>query len=226
MVPMSHSRGFDIAAAQAHLVRRDRKLTRWLARIEPFRVLPQWHEPFDPVDALARSICYQQLSGKAAATIVGRLVNALETDRLHAAALDRLDDPALLACGLSRNKLRALRDLAEHERRGEIPSVAEMAGMSDQAIIDTLVKVRGIGRWTVEMLLIFRLGRPDVLPIDDRGVRKGIGIVDALDEVPTPGALAVRGERWAPFRSFAALVLWRIADLGTDAAGKARRPQG
>lgn len=212
-----HSRGFDVAAARAHLRRRDRRLARWLERIEPLGPLDQWHQAFDPVDALARSICHQQLSGKAAATIVGRLENALGTTQLGAAAMDRLDDPELLACGLSRNKLRALRDLAAHEKRGEIPTMDEMAGLSDQAIVDALVKVRGIGRWTVEMLLIFRLGRPDVLPLDDLGVRKGLRLVDRLDDVPDARFLASRGERWGPYRSCAALALWRIADLGTVA---------
>lgn len=169
--------------------------------------------PFDPVDALARAICHQQLSGKAAATIVTRLENALGSRCLHACAFARCDDATLLACGLSRNKLRALRDLSEHAARGEIPTIDAMAGMSDQAIIDALVKVRGIGRWTVEMLLIFRLGRPDVMPLDDLGVRKGLAIVDRLAEAATSKALAQRAERWAPWRSYAALALWRITDL-------------
>ncbi len=219
------ARGFDVTEARAHLARRDRRFARWLDRIDPIRPEPRWFAEFDPVDALARSICYQQLSGKAASTIVARLEQALGTDRLHAAALDRCDDATLRACGLSGNKLRALRDLAEHERGGAIPSVADMATMSDQAIIDALIRVRGIGRWTVEMLLIFRLGRPDVLPIDDLGVRKGTRHVDGLDEVPTPKALVIRGQRWAPWRSYAAMALWRIADLGGGAATGVKRSQ-
>lgn len=219
------SRGFDVDAARAHIARKDRRFAKWLDRIDPIVPNPHWIEPFDPVDALARSICYQQLSGKAAATIVGRLEQALETDSLHAAAFDRLEDEALLACGLSRNKLRALRDLAEHERRGEIPSVDDMATMPEQAIIDTLTRVRGIGRWTVEMILISRLGRPDVLPVDDLGVRKGARNIDGLDEIPSPKMLAVRGERWAPWRSFAALALWRISDLGSGVGTTVKRSQ-
>lgn len=219
------ARGFDIEAAHAHVTRRDRKLARWLTRIDPLQPIPQWYEPFDPVDALARSICYQQLSGKAAATIVGRLENTLGSTRLHATVLDRFDDETLLTCGLSRNKLKALRDLAEHEKRGEIPTVAAMADMDNQAIIDALVKVRGIGRWTVEMLLIFRLGRPDVLPVDDLGVRKGARLVDDLEEIPTAKVLAVRGERWGPWRSYVALALWRIADLDTPSTTPVRRSQ-
>lgn len=218
-------RGFDVAEARAHLSRRDRRFARWLDRIDPIQADPRWFEDFDPVDALARSICYQQLSGKAAGTIVARLEQALGTNRLHAAAFDRCDDATLRACGLSGNKLRALRDLAEHERIGAIPSVTDMARMSDQAIIDALIVVRGIGRWTVEMLLIFRLGRADVLPIDDLGVRKGARQIDGLEEVPTPKALVTRGQRWAPWRSYAAMALWRIADLGGTAATSVKRSQ-
>lgn len=218
-------RGFDLDAARAHLHRRDRRLARWLDRIDSLAPNPGWQQSFDPVDALARAICYQQLSGKAAATIVGRLERTLGSTQLHAAALDRFDDESLRACGLSRNKLLALRDLAEHERRGEIPGVTDMATMDDQAIIDALVKVRGIGRWTVEMLLIFRLGRPDVLPLADLGVRKGLQVIDGLDEVPTPSDLAERGARWAPWRSYAALALWKVADLGSNAAAPVKRSQ-
>lgn len=222
---MKVARGFDVAAARAHIERADRRFARWLDRIDPIVANPQWAQPFDPVDALARAICYQQLHGKAAATIVGRLEKALGNDRLHASALDQVDDEALLACGLSRNKLRALRDLAEHERRGKIPSVDEMAALPDQAIIDALVQVRGIGRWTVEMLLISRLGRPDVLPIDDLGVRKGARFIDGVDDVPTPKVLAARGEPWAPWRSFAAMALWRIADLAAEPRRPIKRSQ-
>lgn len=219
------SRGFDVDAARAHITREDRRFAKWLERIDPIVPDPRWCAPFDPVDALARAICYQQLSGKAAATIVGRLEQTLGTVSLHAAAFDRFDDATLLACGLSRNKLRALRDLAEHERRGEIPSMEAMATMPEQVIIDTLTRVRGIGRWTVEMMLISRLGRPDVLPVDDLGVRKGARIIDDLDAIPGPKMLAARGERWAPWRSFAALALWRISDLTTGTDSPVKRSQ-
>jgi 3-methyladenine DNA glycosylase/8-oxoguanine DNA glycosylase len=225
MMTEQRQRGFDLVAARAHLQRRDRRLARWLDRIETLLPNPGWQQPFDPVDALARSICYQQLSGKAAATIVGRLENTIGGTQLHAAALDRFDDESLRTCGLSRNKLLALRDLAEHERRGEIPSVADMGTMDDHAIIDALVKVRGIGRWTVEMLLIFRLGRPDVLPLADLGVRKGLAVIDGQDAVPTPAELAERGARWAPWRSYASLALWKIADLGSGAVAPVKRSQ-
>jgi len=221
------ARGFDTAAAHAHLQRHDRRLAAWMKRIGPIPPDPRWRKPFDPVDALARAILYQQLSGKAAGTIVARVEAALDCTRLHCDSLDRCDDAALRACGVSGNKLLALRDLAAFEAAGCIPSARAMAGMRDAAIIDALVPIRGIGRWTVEMMLMFRLGRPDVLPIDDLGIRKGAQRVDKLAAMPTPKELAARGERWAPYRSYASFYLWRIADAAKPAASaKVKRSQG
>lgn len=220
------ARGFDVDAAHAHLVRADRKLATWMRRVGPIPRDPRWRASFDPVDALARAILYQQLSGKAAATIVGRVEAAIGSDRLHADTLGRCDDPTLRACGVSGNKLLALRDLARREEFGEIPDLRQMTAMEDQAIVDALVPVRGIGRWTVEMMLMFRLGRPDVLPVDDLGIRKGLMRVDGLDAMPSPRDTRARGEAWGPYRTYASLYLWRIADLATDAAGPTPRSQG
>lgn len=219
-----HARGFDTDAAFGHLVRRDRALGAWMRRLGPIPPEPRWRAPFDPADALARAILYQQLSGKAAATIVGRVEAAIGSDRLHADTLGRCDDATLRACGVSGNKLLALRDLARREAASEIPTLRRMAFMDDVAIIDALVPVRGIGRWTVEMMLMFRLGRPDVLPVDDLGIRKGAQRVDALDAPPTPRLLAERGARWAPYRTYASLYLWRIADsaLGAPAVPRSQ----
>jgi len=204
-------RGFDLDAARRHLARRDPALGRWLRRVGP--IDPEgWRRPFEPVDALARSILYQQLSGKAAATIVARVEAAAAARRLDAAALGRLDDATLRACGVSGNKVQALRDLCRHHAAGTVPSARRMAGMDDAELVERLTQVRGIGRWTVEMLLIFRLGRPDVLPVDDLGVRKGAQVLDGLEALPAPRALRARGEAWAPFRTLASLVLWRMAD--------------
>ena len=219
------TRGFDVDAARAHLARRDRKLARWIERIVAIAPDPRWMEPFDPVDALARAILYQQLSGRAAATIVGRVELGIRSTRLHAETLDRLDDLALRGCGVSGNKILALRDLAARERRNEVPGVGDMEGLSDEEIIAALTPIRGIGRWTVEMMLIFRLGRPDVLPVDDLGVRRGVQRVDRLEDMPRARELAARGERWAPFRSYAALALWRIADLDAVTRAPAKRSQ-
>jgi len=221
-----YSRGFDTQAAYEYLARRDRRLATWMKRIGPISPDARWRKPFDPVDALARAILYQQLSGKAAATIVGRVEAAIGSDRFHHQTLACCDDATIRACGVSGNKLLALRDLALRESRGEIPDLRRMSVMDEEAIVAALIPVRGIGRWTVEMMLMFRLGRPDVLPVDDLGIRKGAQRVDKAEEMPTPKALAERGERWGPYRTYASLYLWRIADFvapakATGASSKA-----
>lgn len=221
----SYARGFDVEQAFAHLARRDRRLGAWMRRLGPIPADPRWRQPFDPVDALARAILYQQLSGKAAATIVGRVEAAIGSDRFHCDTLARIDDATLRGCGVSGNKLLALRDLARREEAGEIPGLRQMARMHDDAIVAALVPVRGIGRWTVEMMLMFRLGRPDVLPVDDLGIRKGAQAVDKAEAMPTPKELAARGERWGPYRSYAGFYLWRIADAAAGAAKPVKRSQ-
>jgi DNA-3-methyladenine glycosylase II len=210
------TRGFDMELAAAHLAKRDRELGRWIERIGP---LPQegWRKPFDTVDALARAILYQQLSGKAAATIVGRVEEACGSRKLTCVALDSIDDARLRACGVSGNKSLALRDLAARAQRGEVPAQGQLSSLHHDQIIEQLTAVRGIGRWTVEMLLMFRLGRPDILPVDDLGVRKGAQVLDKLEEMPKPKELAERGERWGPYRTLAGLYLWRVADSLNEA---------
>ncbi len=220
-----YSRGFDTAVAFAHLCKRDRKLGTWMRRLGPVEADRRWRKPFDPVDALARAILYQQLSGKAAATIVGRVEAAIASDRLHGETLARCDDSAVRACGVSGNKLLALRDLSRREALGEVPDLRRMSSMHDDAIVEALVPIRGIGRWTVEMMLMFRLGRPDVFPIDDLGIRKGVQVVDKLVAMPTPRQLAERGEVWGPYRSYASLYLWRIADAAVASTKAIRRSQ-
>lgn len=209
-----HARGFDIEAAQRALARRDRRLAAAMRRIGPIDLAPRWKQPFDTVDVLARSILHQQLSGKAAATIVGRVEAVISAGRLHADTLKRIDDAALRGCGVSAAKARALRDLCARSEAGQVPDARQLARMDSEAIVEHLSAVRGIGRWTVEMLLIFRLGRPDVLPLDDLGIRRGAQWLDALEAAPGRRELAERGEAWAPWRSLAALYLWRIADGG------------
>ncbi|TYT25477.1 DNA-3-methyladenine glycosylase 2 family protein [Luteimonas viscosa] len=220
-----HARGFDTAAAWDHLQRRDRRLGTWMKRIGVIEPEPRWRRPFDPVDALARAILFQQLSGKAASTIVGRVEAAIGSNRLHYDTLGRIDDAALRACGVSGNKTLALRDLAAREARGEIPTLRQMAAMHHDEIVAALVPIRGIGRWTVEMMLMFRLGRPDVLPVDDLGIRKGAQRVDRLSQLPTPKELVARGEKWGPYRTYAGLYLWRIADFSQEAKAATNRSQ-
>ena len=211
-----HARGFDVEAAFEHLSRRDRRLGAWMKRLGPLPAEPRWRKPFDPVDALARAILFQQLSGKAAATIVGRVEAAIGSSRLHHGTLGRIDDAALRACGVSGNKALALRDLAAREAQGEIPDLRRMSVMHQDEIVAALVPVRGIGRWTVEMMLMFRLGRPDVLPVDDLGIRKGAQKVDRQEAMPTPKELLARGAKWGPYRTYASLYLWRIADSADE----------
>ncbi len=220
-----HRRGFDTETAFADLSRRDRKLGAWMRKMGPLPPDPRWRKRFDPVDALARSILYQQLSGKAAATIVGRVESAIGSKRLHCDTLGRCDDVVIRACGVSGNKLLALRDLALRESQGEIPDLRAMAHMDNEAIIDALVPVRGVGRWTVEMMLMFRLGRPDILPVDDLGIRKGAQAVEKDDAMPQPRQLAQRGQRWGPYRTYASMYLWRIADTVGPARKAGKRSQ-
>jgi 3-methyladenine DNA glycosylase/8-oxoguanine DNA glycosylase len=124
-----------------------------------------------------------------------------------------LPDSVLRQAGLSRSKLAAIRDLAEKVLAGQVPTLPQLRRMSDEEIVEKLIAIRGVGRWTVEMLLIFRLGRPDVLPITDYGVRKGFGLVFQSGKLPDTAQMARRGERWRPFRSVASWYLWRALEL-------------
>jgi DNA-3-methyladenine glycosylase II len=166
-----------------------------------------------PFDALAESIAYQQLTGKAAATIFGR-VRALYPKRkwLDPKQLLATPDETLRAAGLSRAKTAALKDLAAKTIDGTVPTGRALLRMTDDEIITRLTTVRGIGRWTVEMLLLFDLGRPDVWPVDDYGVRKGFAKTFRRRELPTPKQLMKLGEKWRPYRSVAAWYFWRALD--------------
>jgi 3-methyladenine DNA glycosylase/8-oxoguanine DNA glycosylase len=166
-----------------------------------------------PFDALAESIAYQQLSGKAAAKIFSR-VRALYPKRkwLNPENLLSTSDETLRSAGLSRAKVAALKDLAKKTIDGTVPSARALMRMTDDEIIARLITVRGIGRWTVEMLLLFDLGRPDVWPVDDYGVRKGFAKTFGRRKLPTPKQLIKLGEKWRPYRSVAAWYLWRALD--------------
>lgn len=224
MATAKFPRGFDVELAGSHLAKRDRKLGRWIERIGPLDTTG-WKRPFDTVDSLARSILYQQLSGKAAATIVGRVEVAVGSRKLTPAAFATVDDATLRGCGVSGNKTLALRDLSLRAERGEVPASRELLSLHHDEIIERLTAVRGIGRWTVEMMLMFRLGRPDVLPVDDLGIRKGAQRVDRRAEMLAPKALAERGERWGPYRTYASLYLWRISDFAAAAKAPVKRSQ-
>src|SRR5881398_1485252 len=166
-----------------------------------------------PFDALAESIAYQQLSGKAAATIFGRVRGLYpKTKWLDPAKILTTPDDALRSAGLSRAKTAAIKDLAAKTIDGTVPSGHALLRMSDDEIIARLTQVRGIGRWTVEMLLLFDLGRPDVWPVDDYGVRKGFAKTFGRRKLPTPKELMKHGEKWRPYRSVAAWYFWRALD--------------
>lgn len=204
-------RGFDVEISRRALGRADPMLATWMRRIGTLET--QWHQRFDPVDALARSILYQQLSGKAAATIVGRVRERwCDGGPMTVANLLAAPESGLRECGVSFNKIAALKDLATKAAGGIVPKTAQLRWLHDDALIERLTAVRGIGRWTVQMMLIFRLGRPDVFPIDDLGVQKGAEIVLGLDAMPKPKQLLELGAHWAPHRTLASLYLWRVAD--------------
>jgi methylated-DNA-[protein]-cysteine S-methyltransferase len=205
--------GFDPDAALKHLRAADPALGRLIDRIGPFE-MEMKHAP-NLFVALAEAIVYQQLHGRAAATIFARL-RALFKNAHEGPAPEqimRASDARLLGAGLSRAKLASLRDLAERAVIGEVPTLAEAARLADDELIERLTQVRGIGRWTVEMLLIFRLGRPDILPADDFGIRKGFGIAFKKGEMPTAKDVLARGERWAPYRTAASWYLWRATEV-------------
>lgn len=168
-----------------------------------------------PYQALLRAIAHQQLTGKAAETILGRFF-ALYGDGRYPTPeeLAATPDDALRTAGFSRAKTAALKDIAARALDGTIPERRVLARHADEAIIERLTQVRGVGRWTVEMFLMFTLGRPDVLPVDDYGVQCGFRIAYRRRAHPKPRQLAEFGERWAPYRSTAAWYLWRAVDLG------------
>jgi len=192
------------------LLAQDPLMSRLIERFGKLRLPSGRSEPYA---ALSEAVIYQQLNGKAAATILGRFMEQLGGGELPKPqqVLDASDE-ALRAAGISRNKAAALRDIARHALDGRLPTRAECAKLSDDALIERLTDIRGIGRWTVEMFLMFNLGRPDVLPVDDLGVRKGYQSATAARELITPKALAEIGRRWSPHRTLAALYLWRAAD--------------
>jgi O-6-methylguanine DNA methyltransferase len=201
----------DAAIAVAHLRKVDPTLGKLIDRIGPYRL--EVEATSNLFAALARTICYQQLTGKAAATIFGRVCELFPGRRLSAEKLLEIPDSALRAAGLSGSKLLSLRDLARRTLAGELPTLAEARRLPNEELVERLTVVRGIGRWSVEMLLIFRLGRPDVLPLDDYGIKKGFAVAFKKSELPSGKELEARGLRWRPYRSVASWYLWRAAEL-------------
>ena len=206
---------FDPVAAVAHVSSKDSRLGKLIERVGPMRLrLAHLQSPFE---ALAESIVYQQLSGYAAAAILARVVALFRPRKFpRPGDLLAMSDERLRAAGLSQGKIAALRDLATKTIDGTVPQMRELRKLSDEEIVERLSAVRGIGRWTAEMLLIFRLGRPDVLPATDYGVRKGFARVYRRKELPTPKELLVAGEKWRPYRTVASWYFWRALEERAD----------
>lgn len=198
--------------AEEHLSSVCKRFARVVSAHEPYPTA--FEKKRDPYRALVRAVVFQQLSGKAAGTIHGRFI-ALYPGQDHPEPEDVLKTPveAMRGVGLSRQKIAAIQDISQKRIEGIIPPARALTRLGDEEIIDRLTAARGVGRWTVEMYLMFTLGRPDVLPIDDLGVRKGAEKLYRRSF--TPKELGAYGERWAPFRSAAAWHLWRIADTVT-----------
>jgi len=195
-----------------HLAKSDKVLGRLIRKVGPCRL--QTRAIQTPFQALVCSVTHQQLNGTAAATILRR-VTALYPRRKFPAPQDLLDTPdeKLRGAGLSRAKTAAVKDIAARAIEGVVPPRRVINGMSDAAIVERLTAIRGVGTWTVEMLLIFTLGRADVLPATDYGVRKGFAVTYRRKELPTPAELLKHGERWRPFRSVASWYLWRSLEF-------------
>jgi 3-methyladenine DNA glycosylase/8-oxoguanine DNA glycosylase len=208
---------FDHVKAHQFLSRSDKRLARLITRTGKFEF--KLDECESMYESLLEAITYQSISGKAAATIFAR-IEALGTNGNcpTPAELLRVRTPTLRKAGLSHAKIAAVRDLAQKTIEGIVPTLEEAQKMSDEELVERLVSVRGIGAWTVEMFLIFRLGRPDVLPIHDYGVQKGFSLTYGKKKITKPRELAEFGERWRPYRTVASWYMWRAVQLaGKDA---------
>lgn len=201
---------YDAGAAVRHLAKADPVLSRLMKRAGPFTL--QTRRMHNPFEVLARNIVFQQLHGSAAEAIHGRLVGLFGGGRLRPREILEAPEEALRGVGLSGAKTAALKDLAARTLDGTVPTLARLKRMEDEEIVARLTQVRGIGRWTVEMLLMFRLGRPDVLPVGDFAVRKGFMVAYGLAEMPKPKEIERHAEAWRPYRSVASWYMWRALE--------------
>jgi DNA-3-methyladenine glycosylase II len=198
--------------AEQHLSRVDRPLARIIEQVGPCRLQPE--QSRSPFRSLVQAVAHQQLNGTAAETILGRFKALFPGRRFpRPEDLSAVTDLQLRSAGFSRAKIAAIRDIAARSLSGQIPTARVIRGWSDDEIVERLTEARGVGRWTVEMLLIFQLGRPDVLPADDFGVRQGFQWVYGHETLPKPRDLLAHGEVWKPHRTVAAWYLWRAVDL-------------
>jgi 3-methyladenine DNA glycosylase/8-oxoguanine DNA glycosylase len=206
---------FDHRKAVRHLKAADPALAELIARVGPFAM--ELKSSRSLFGALAEAIVYQQLSNKAAATIYGRVEALFPRSVGGFGPRDILRTPVgkLRGVGLSAAKVLALQDLARRTHGKELPSLDEALGMDDAVLIERLVQVRGIGRWSAEMFLMFRLGRPDILPLDDYSLRKAYAVAFRKRSLPSLRTLERHGEKWRPYRTVASWYLWRALDLPT-----------
>lgn len=206
--------------ALRHL-RRDPLFKSVIRQVGPCTLAPAKRQPYE---ALVRAIAHQQVHGRAAEAILGRFIALFPDHKFPPPeAVLSMAPEQLRVCGLSGSKVAAIRDIALHAANGVVPTRRAATRLTDAELIERLLPIRGVGRWTVEMLLIFTLGRADILPVDDFGVREGFRVAAGMPQQPKPRELAAIGEAWAPFRSTAAWYLWRAADLSKE--GRFRAPQ-
>ncbi len=215
---------FDLTEAVRHLCERDEQLKRLVAEMEAFEI--DVADAQSPYEVLLESIAYQSISGKAAATIFAR-IKALGDNGRPPTPEEMLKIPTakLRKAGLSGAKAAAMKDLARKTLEGIVPTHEEALKLPDEELVERLVSVRGIGAWTVEMFLIFRLGRPDVLPIHDLGVKKGWSVAYGKKHMPTPNELLKFGERWRPYRTVASWYMWRAFEKAGYAFTNKIRPR-
>ncbi len=200
--------------AARHLQARDPRLGEWIDRLGVIRMPAR--RSADPYVALLETIAYQQLAGSAAKKIWERVLGLFDADGPQPERLLALSEAELRAAGLSRSKAVSMRDIAARSLSGQIPDAAGMKRMSDEELFATLTQVRGVGPWTVEMLMMFTLRRPDIMPATDFGVRKGFQVLYRKREMPTPKQVLKKAELWRPYRTAAALYLWRIAEAAKE----------
>ena len=208
---------FDLEVAKKHLAGTHPNLAQVIEECTPFQLDEALAE--SPYDALIEAIAYQSISGKAAATIFARVKALSATGRIPTPQeMLKLRTQKLRKAGLSGAKVLAMKDLAQKSMDGVVPTMEEAEKLSDEELVTRLVSVRGIGAWTVEMFLIFRLGRPDVLPIHDLGVLKGWSVVYGKKHKPKPKELLRFGEQWRPYRTVASWYMWRAFERAGYAA--------
>ena len=212
-----------------HLRNQDPRLAEWIDQIGLIKMPARRSR--DPYLALLETIAYQQLAGSAAKKIWERVIALFDGDGPRPEKLIALPEEELRSAGLSRSKAVSMREIAARTISGQVPDAQRMKGMSDAALFATLTQIRGVGPWTVEMLLMFTLRRPDIMPVTDYGIRKGFQLLYRKRQMPTPKQILKKAEIWRPYRTAAALYLWRIADTAKERrekkvqkAKKARKP--